>query len=129
MNVFKLLVLLLCLMFISCHSSKMQRNQFINQYHHCVDSMIHYGSEGNWTGLQSVHYQDYEYGKDSAFCKGGVGTYFNDKEVGEGSIIILDKEEWLIYEMKYKNFPYRRGNPLPSATMLNIRLYLKKICL
>jgi len=129
MNIYKLLLLLLCLIVVSCHSSKIQRNQFVNQYHHCVDSMIHYGSKGDWTGLQSIHYQDYEYGKDSAFSKGGTGTYFNDKKVGKGSVIVLDKEEWVISEMKYVDIGYRRGNPILPAYILNVRLYLKKICL
>lgn len=91
--------------------------------------MISYGSKGDWTGLQSIHYQDYEYGKDSAFFKGGAGTYFKDKKVGKGSVIVLDKEEWVISKMEYVHSPYRRGNPILPASALNVRLYLKKICL
>ncbi|CAA6802882.1 MAG: Unknown protein, partial [uncultured Sulfurovum sp.] len=48
MNIYKLLLLFLCLIGVSCHSSKIQRNQFINQYHHCADSMIYYGLKGDW---------------------------------------------------------------------------------
>jgi hypothetical protein len=90
--------------------------------------VIHYGLERDWTGLESVHYQDYEYGKDSAFCK-GEGTYFNDKRVGKGSIIVLDEEEWVISKMKYVHIRYRRGNPQIPGYVLKIRLYLKKRCL
>ena len=129
MNISKLLLLSFCLIFVSCHSSKIKVNKLVHQYDHCVDSMIHYGSEGDWTGLQSIHYQDYEYGKDSAFCKGGVGTYFNAKKVGKGSVIVLDKEEWLISKIEHADVPYRRGNPKLPASALNVRLYLKKICL
>jgi len=94
-----------------------------------VDSMVSYSSKGDWSGLQSIHYQDYECGKDSIFCKGETGTYFNDKKVGKGSVIVLDAEEWVITKIKHTNIPYRRGNPQPSADRLNIKLYLKKICL
>lgn len=122
-----LLLILLCCIIITACQTKIPINNYIASYQACPDTLITYESGADWSGLGALYSGTYEWGTNGATTT-GTGTYYQQKPIGKGSVLLLDGTKWVIERLEYKRLPTRKGNPKPSAAMLDIKLYLRKVC-
>lgn len=119
---------IIAFVFVGCHNN-LKINTFVDNYKGCADSLVTYDTGAEWNGLLDVSSFDYYWGKDSLLTRGKT-IHYNKISVGKGSVLLLEKERWVIYQITYTK-PMgltKKGNHKPLPSTYNVKVFLKKMC-